>query len=80
MKLAKTISEKNLARHVGNVYKVLIENKTIDNKYYIGRTYMDIPDTDGVVIVKNTVPNLEEKFIDCRIIGYRDYDLIGEIE
>ena len=38
---------------------------------------MDIPDTDGVVFVKNTVPNLEECFADCKITEIKNYDLIG---
>ena len=35
MKLAKEISEEKLSKHIGNTYKVLIESKSFDNKYYI---------------------------------------------
>ena len=41
---------------------------------------MDIPDTDGVVFIKNTEPNLEGSFINCKITDVRDYDLFGKIK
>lgn len=80
MSKAKEISRKNLEMCIGKTFNVLIENITFDNKYYIGRSYMDIPDTDGVVIIKNTSNNLLGKFIQCKITGIKNYDLIGEIE
>ena len=79
MSIAKNISNKNLESYIGNTYDVLIENITFDNKFYIGRNYMDIPETDGTVIIKNTEDNLLGKFIKCKITDVRNYDLIGEI-
>lgn len=79
MSIASDISKKNMKSHIGKVYEVLIENLTFDNKFYIGRTYMDIPDTDGVVIIPNTENNLINKFIKCKITGFENYDLIGEV-
>lgn len=67
MSIAREISNKNLKSYIGNTYDVLIENITFDNKFYIGRTYMDIPDTDGTVIIKNTKDNLLGKFVKCKI-------------
>ena len=58
MSIAKEISNNKLKSYIGNTYDVLIENITFDNKFYIGRTYMDIPETDGTVIIKNTKDNL----------------------
>ena len=52
MTIARETSNKNLKKHIGNEYYVLIENITFDNKFYIGRSYMDIPETDGTVIIK----------------------------
>ena len=41
---------------------------------------MDIPDTDGMVIIKNSKDNnLIGEFVDCRIINKKDYDLIAEL-
>jgi len=79
MSIAKQISEENLKSFIGKEYEVLIENITFDNKYYVGRTYMDIPETDGVVIIKNTKENIINNFINCKIVDIQNYDLIGEI-
>lgn len=80
MKLQEQISNDILNDKVGNVYKVLIESTTPDNKYYIGRTYMDVPDMDGVVFVKNdSTENLLNKFVECKILEAVEYDLIGEV-
>lgn len=79
MSIAKDISKENLKSCIEKKYKVLIEDITFDNKFYIGRTYMDIPETDGVIIIKNTEDNLIGKFIECKVIDIKNYDLIGDI-
>lgn len=80
MKIQQKISEKNLENKIGKKYKALIEEKTSDNKYLIGRTYMDVPDMDGVVFIKNnTKKDLIGKFIKVKIIDRNEYDLIGEL-
>ena len=79
MQISMENSKVNLEQHIGKTFDTLIENVTFDGKYYIGRTYMDIPEEDGVVFLKNTKKNLENKFVKCKIIDVRSYDLIGEI-
>ena len=80
MSLQQKISKENLEKRIGKEYEVLIENKTFDNKYLVGRTKMDVPEMDGVVYIKNTNnKDLLNKFIKCRIVDIRDYDLIAEI-
>lgn len=81
MKLQKEISKQNLQKKIGNKYEVLIEAVSFDKKHYIGRTYMDVPDMDGVVFIKNNIQDNEliGKFVNCKIIDVQDYDLIGEI-
>jgi len=79
MSIAKQISEEKLKSFIGKEYKVLIENITFDNKFYIGRTYMDIPETDGVISIKNTKDNILGEFVQCKVTEIKDYDLVGEI-
>lgn len=80
MKLQNKISEERLKSKVGNTYKTLIEEKSFDGKYLIGRTYMDVPDEDGVVFIKNsTDKNLIGRFVDVKIVDIQEYDLIGEL-
>lgn len=79
MEIARNASKGNLEKHIGKTFETLIEGKSFDGKYYIGRTYMDIPNEDGVVFVKNTKSNLENTWVKCKITNVREYDLIGEI-
>ena len=80
MELQKEISKQNLENKINKEYTALIEDVSFDNKYYIGRTYMDVPDMDGVIFIKNDTKGKDEigKFVKCRIIDVKDYDLIAE--
>ena len=73
------ISKKNLEEKIGKTYEALIENVSFDGKYYIGRTYMDVPEEDGVVFIEKTKETAIGRFAKCKIIEVRDYDLIGKI-
>ena len=81
MSLQNKISEEVLKSKIGNVYEVLIEGKSFDNKYYIGRTYMDVPDMDGLVYIENDEnQNMKiGEFYKCKVINVKEYDLIAEI-
>lgn len=78
MELENKIATIKLEEKIGNIYEALIEGKTEDGEYYIGRSYMDIPDEDGVIFVKSK-ENIEiGNWIDCKITDVAQYDLIGE--
>ena len=79
MTLEQGISKIKLEEKIGNEYETLIEGITSDRKYYIGRSYMDIPNEDGVIFVKKEKEDLFGKFVNCKIIGVIEYDLIGEL-
>ncbi len=81
MKLQQEISKNNLEKDIGKIYNALIEDVSFDKKYYIARTYMDVPEMDGVVFIKNKDidTNLIGKFVECKIKEIKDYDLIGEL-
>lgn len=71
MALQQKISEENMKKHIGKTLKVLVEQKGI------GRSYMDVPDIDGVVYIKGE-SNINS-FENCKITGIKEYDLIGEV-
>ena len=76
MELQQRISKENLERKIGKKVEVLIEDKSFDGKTYIGRTYMDVPEIDGVVYY-NTEENLElGTFVDGKVDDVSNYDLI----
>ena len=80
MKEQQQISKENLKTKIGKQYEVLIEGKTFDDKYLIGRTKQDVPEIDGLVYVKNSDnKSLEKQFLKVKITQVKNYDLIGEI-
>ena len=78
MQLQKEISKENLEKNMGRELQVLIEDKTFDNKYYIGRSYMDVPEIDGLVYVKNDENLNLGEFINCKVIKVEEYDLVAK--
>ena len=78
MQLQKEISKENLEKNMGREFEVLIEDKTFDNKYYIGRSYMDVPEIDGIVYVKNDENLNFGEFIKCKVTKVDEYDLVAE--
>ena len=79
MKIQKEISDQKGKEKIGKTYEVLVENKSFDGKYLVGRTYMDVPDEDGVVYIESSDTSLIGKFIKVKITDYSDYDLVGKI-
>ena len=80
MALQKGISEQLQKKKIGKDYKVLIESKTFDNKFYIGRSYMDVPSEDGVIYIENNSnSDLIGNFVNVKIIDSNEYDLVGKI-
>jgi len=78
MTLEQKIAKIKLEEKIGNKYETLIEGETSDGKFYIGRSYMDIPNEDGVIFIPKNKENLIGKFVMCKITDVVDYDLIGE--
>lgn len=79
MKLQQDISREKMKNKIGTEQEVLIEGKSFDKKYFIGRTKSDVPDIDGVIYIKDK--NLEmNSFIKCRVTDYKDYDLVGGLK
>ena len=77
MKLQQEISKENEKKNIGRELEILIEGITPDKKYYVGRSYMDVPDIDGVAYVKNTSnEDLIGKYVKAKVVDVKDYDLI----
>ena len=78
MELENKISKIKLEEKIGNIYEAVIDGKTDDEMYYIGRSYMDIPDEDGVIFIKSNSKLNTGDWINCKIIDVAQYDLIAE--
>lgn len=79
MSLQQEISNENLKKQIGKTLEVLVETKTFDGKYYVGRSYMDVPDIDGLIYIEMVDKSLEGKFVKCKVIDTNNYDLIAKI-
>ena len=80
MKIQKEVSKENNEKMIGKVLNCLIENITEDGKYYLGRSYREVPeDTDGTIYVENTKDIIIGDFVDIEIIDALEYDLIGRV-
>ncbi len=78
MQEQEKISKAKLQQKIGNTYTALIDGITEDGKYFMARSYMDIPDEDGIIYVPNTGTYQIGDFIECKIIDSKGYDLIGK--
>ena len=79
MTLENKISKIKLEEKIGNEYEAIVDGFSDDNKYICARSYMDIPNEDGTIFIKNNGKIKSGDFIKCKIISVRDYDLIAEI-
>ena len=80
MNLQQKISKENLQKKIGKKVEVLIEDKTFDNQYYIGRSYMDVPEIDGLVYIKakDNQEIIIGDFVETTVNNIDNYDLICE--
>lgn len=79
MSLQQKIASETQQEMVGKELEVLIETKTFDGKYYVGRSYREVPDIDGLIYIEMVEKALEGKFVKCKITKASGYDLIGKI-
>lgn len=80
MKLQKELSKQNEQKLLGRELEILIEDMSFDKKYYVGRSYMDVPEIDGVAYIKNnTDQNLIGQYIKAKVVEVKDYDVICEM-
>ena len=80
MELEQKIAKIKLEEKIGNEYEAIIDNITSDGKTLIARSYMDIPDEDGVIFIKNNGQVKIGDFVTCIITGSKGYDLIGKLK
>lgn len=78
MQLQQKISTELNSKKVNSIYDVLIEEKA-EEGVYLGRTYMDSPEIDGIVYVHSKRDLKEGSFESVEITEYLEYDLIGEV-
>ena len=80
MELQQEIAFEKAEDMTGQDVLVMIEGKVADENAYVGRTYKDAPNVDGLVFVNTDRELMTGDFVPVHITGSYEYDLIGEIK
>lgn len=78
MELQQNISYKLNQQRVGKSYLALVED-IYEKGIYIGRTYMDSPDIDGILYIHSNKELMLGEYVYVNVTDCIEYDLIGEI-
>lgn len=79
MTLQNQIAKIKLEEKIGNTYEAVVDSIENNGKLLIARSYMDIPNEDGVIYIPNKGNINIGDFINVKITDTQGYDLIGEI-
>ncbi len=79
MELQQEIAFDNAESMIGKEVLVMIEGKVADENAYVGRTYRDAPNVDGLIFINTDEELLSGDFARVKVTGALEYDLIGEL-
>ena len=79
MELQQEIAFEQAGEMIGREVLVMIEGKVTDEDAYVGRTYRDAPNVDGLIFVQTEKELVTGDFAKVRVTGALEYDLIGEL-
>ncbi len=64
---------------IGREITVMVEGRVAGENAYVGRTYMDAPNVDGLIFIDTEEEMMSGDFARVRVTGALEYDLIGEL-
>ena len=79
MELQQDIAFEQAEAMVGKEVLVMVEGKVADENVYVGRTYKDAPNVDGLIFINTDVELMSGDFAKVKVTGALEYDLIGEL-
>ena len=79
MELQQEIAFDKAEDMIGREVLGMIEGKVADENAYVGRTYRDAPNVDGLIFINTDVELISGDFAKVKVTGALDYDLIGEL-
>lgn len=79
MELQQEIAFEQAEDMIGKEVLVMIEGKVADENAYVGRTYKDAPNVDGLIFVNTEEELMSGDFARVKVTGAAEYDLIGEL-
>ena len=79
MELQQDIAFARCEEMKGKVLTVMVEGKVADEPVYVGRTYMDAPNVDGLIFIHSGEVFMSGDVVRVKVTGAAEYDLIGEV-
>ena len=80
MALQQEISIDKSAQMVGKTIDVMVEGYIAEENTYVGRSYKDAPNVDGMVFFECDRELMSGDFVSVKITGSTEYDLMGIME
>lgn len=80
MELQQDIAFDKAEDMVGSEVLMMVEGKVADENVYVGRTYKDAPNVDGLIFVHTDAELITGDFAKVKVTGALEYDLIGELK
>lgn len=78
MELQRSISKQKNDSLTGSQIQVMVDELSGGDEY-VGRSYMEAPEVDGVIYIKSRRPLRAGEFVNVTVTGALEYDLLGEI-
>lgn len=79
MELQQEIAFDKAERRKGSIVTAMVEGRVADEAVYVARTYGDAPNVDGLLFIQTGEELNSGDFVQVRITGAAEYDLIGEL-
>ncbi len=79
MELQQEIAYEAAEKMIGKMLTVMIEGKVAGEDVYVARTYKDAPNVDGYLFINTDRQLMSGEFVQVRVTGSHEYDLIGEM-
>ncbi len=79
MELQQEIAFAHAEAMVGQTMEAMVEGWLEDEAVYVGRTYMDSPNVDGLIFIRTDARLMSGDFVRVFVTDAAEYDLIGEI-
>lgn len=80
MALQQEISIDKSTQMVGKTIDVMVEGYIAEDNTYVGRSYKDAPNVDGMVFFECDRELMSGDFVSVKITGSTEYDLMGIME
>jgi ribosomal protein S12 methylthiotransferase len=79
MTIQQEISSERGQSLIGSTLEVFIEGYMSQENAYVGRTYADIPNVDGMIFIQTSETLNSGDFVKVLVTAAMEYDLIGQL-